>query len=493
MRYVQHNLGFSRDGATSFRRSGGFKMVSIVNRVILFGTLIFLLTFVSASVGYAQGDPYADSVDSFTLGTYLFGATPPAPGDELNTLGAPDGPGWGPGLGGEIILEFVDNLVVDGPGNDLQINAFPPGSGSQELDNKAQVLVSADGVSFTAFPGFMGPGGCCYARDLAAIGLSQASFVKIVDSGSCCLSGNPSGGGDGFNIESLEAIASSPVATRKLVYYSLGDSVASGHGLPGDPGTGCRRSPGSYPRLVESRISDLQQHYGAVDHVSLACSEAESPDITTQVAQAIDDLRDRRLVSPTDALVSLTIGANDLPWNDFGLLGQMLCGARLEFVASVLGIADTVKSNVEAAVAELLNEGDVYLVITDYHNPINRKSHLLRVFLHLPGCQSQELTVANLYARTEIAVHVLNLKLFHVQNSTGSQNVALASIHSDFHGREGAFGLCGLALPLPNGSWVQTRAEPDDTLDCFHPNDQGADAFADAVEVQARDLLPLHQ
>jgi hypothetical protein len=146
-------------------------------------------------------------VVSFTPGTYLFGSEPPASSDAFKTLGAPGGQPVPLGLGGQITLEFVDTVVIDGPGDDLQINAFSPGSGSQELDNRAEVLVSADGVSFVSL-GTIGPGGPSFSKDLSGTGLTQIRFVRIVDSGSCCLSGNPQGGGDGFNVESVEALNS---------------------------------------------------------------------------------------------------------------------------------------------------------------------------------------------------------------------------------------------------------------------------------------------
>jgi len=146
-------------------------------------------------------------VVSFTPGTYLFGSEPPASSDAFKTLGAPGGQPVPLGLGGQITLEFVDTVVIDGPGDDLQINAFSPGSGSQELDNRAEVLASADGVSFVSL-GTIGPGGPSFSKDLTGTGLTQIRFVRIVDSGSCCLSGNPRGGGDGFNVESVEALNS---------------------------------------------------------------------------------------------------------------------------------------------------------------------------------------------------------------------------------------------------------------------------------------------
>lgn len=149
------------------------------------------------------GRIFAGRVVSFMPGTYLFGAVPPAPGDEVKALGAPDGRNVPLGLGGQLTVELTSPLAVDNSGGALEITAFFPTG--QELDNQAQVFVSADGVSFIS-AGSVGPGSQSFLVDLIATGLSQVRFVRIVDSGNCCLSGNPEGGGDGFNVESIEAL-----------------------------------------------------------------------------------------------------------------------------------------------------------------------------------------------------------------------------------------------------------------------------------------------
>lgn len=195
-----------------------------ITKALVVGVVAFFLTFTSAKLVFA--DSFADAVTSFTPGSYLFGAVPPAPGDELKALGAPDGQLVAIGLGGQITLEFVDNVVTDGPGSDLQINAFLPGSGSQELDNRAEVLVSADGVSFVSL-GSIGPGGASFFKDLSGTGLAQVRFVKIVDSGSCCLSGNPQGGGDGFNVESVQALNTTSAQVPVILVHGWCGNAAS--------------------------------------------------------------------------------------------------------------------------------------------------------------------------------------------------------------------------------------------------------------------------
>ena len=181
----------------------------------------------------AEGpDPFADRVVSFEPGEFRFGSVPPAPGDELRALGEPDAAHVPLGLGGVITLEFVDNDVIDGPGADLQVNAFLPGGEGQELDNHAEVLVSFDGLEFVAWA-LISQGGPSFLLDLGGAGMAQARFVRIRDSGLCCLSGNPEGGGTGFNVESVKALNTSlpgpPVALveqGRELYLNVPDNAA---------------------------------------------------------------------------------------------------------------------------------------------------------------------------------------------------------------------------------------------------------------------------
>ena len=128
------------------------------------------------------------------------------------------------GLGGEIVLEFTDLMLVDGPGADLLVfeNAFV---GWIETGH---VAASADGVDWHEWPcdpddadgGFPGCAGVSPvlanpaneldptlvgeaggdAFDLADLGLDQARFVRVRDSGANSY-GNDTGGFD------LDAVA----------------------------------------------------------------------------------------------------------------------------------------------------------------------------------------------------------------------------------------------------------------------------------------------
>ena len=271
-------------------------------------------------------------------------------------------------------------------------------------------------------------------------------------------------------------------AQKDLAYYGLGDSVASGHGLQGDPGAGCRRSPGAYPVITGEMLTDLDQ-YQNVTTIHLACSGATSAGLGAQVAAALADLSTRRQQTPTDALVSITIGANDFGWSNLGALGQNLCNTPEGFLAWVNTISGAAKANIQNAVQSLLNAGDAYIVLTDYHNPFNTKSHILRPFLFIEACRQQQYSIETLYARTEFAVQSLNTAIGQARHGFGRADVRLASVHRSFHRRESPRWICGAAPPELTGTWVQTA-------DCFHPNSNGAEAFVVVVHGVAGQLLP---
>lgn len=185
----------------------------------------------------APGAPYAIGVVAFVPGTgggFGSDALPDV------VLGPPRGAGLGRGstdvlslgLGGSLTLE-LGVAVVDGPGADLIVfeNAFQIGGSATSLYiEPAQLEVSVDGVTWTAFPcdplvrPFTGCAGLSPvltnvdtnaldprdplaaggdAFDLATIGVARARFLRITDSGVGRASGADT---DGFDLDAVAVI-----------------------------------------------------------------------------------------------------------------------------------------------------------------------------------------------------------------------------------------------------------------------------------------------
>jgi len=142
------------------------------------------------------------------------------------------------GCGGSITLGFLEPWPVDGPGADLVVfeNAFR--AGETMFVEPAQVLVSANGEDWHAFPcepngSDEPPPGCAGLRsvlavepgqeldpaaaggdafDLADVGLSEARWVRLIDrtaehygSQTWCL-----GAGGGFDLDAVAALEDVP-------------------------------------------------------------------------------------------------------------------------------------------------------------------------------------------------------------------------------------------------------------------------------------------
>src|SRR4029077_11199485 len=121
-----------------------------------------LVLALALTAGVGRADPYIDAVVSWQVGTGGGGHEADLPGI---VLGPPRGGGaftgsldvFSLGLGGQIVVEFRDNVVVDRPGPDFTIfeNAFLQ-RGLTTLAPFAEpgtVSVSADGVTWKTFPG----------------------------------------------------------------------------------------------------------------------------------------------------------------------------------------------------------------------------------------------------------------------------------------------------------------------------------------------------
>lgn len=138
------------------------------------------------------------------------------------------------GVGGEIVVSFGDNAIVDGPGVDFVVfeNAFfAGGNPNSPAADLGEVSVSEDGTTWTTFPctpAAQPPHGDCagwrpvYSApgngispldlaaaggdpyDLATIGVSKAKFVRIRDLGTeACPPTPPKPNNAGFDLDAI--------------------------------------------------------------------------------------------------------------------------------------------------------------------------------------------------------------------------------------------------------------------------------------------------
>ena len=259
--------------------------------------------------------------------------------------------------------------------------------------------------------------------------------------------------------------------------YGLGDSVASGYGLSGAEGV-CVRAPGAYPLLATLLLADI----GAVEGGHFACSGATTADLSGQVDQVLADLAARGSLENTIPLVTITIGANDFGWTDIAELAPIFCGSEAGFQNWVDDTNEVIKTNLLREGRRLVIEGQAKVILTEYHNPLNTESIFLKAFSIYPSCLLRGLPVADLYRRSEDALHSTNSMFEDMAASAGPERVRLARVHSNFHGRESSQPVCGTAPPDIAGTWIQV-------LDCFHPNSNGAENFANAVNAAVRQPL----
>ena len=196
--------------------------------------------------GVIRADRFVTEVVSFTPGACAgFGAA----GMPDVVLGPPVGGGAmsgsldvvSLGIGGEIVLSFEPNEIVDGPGPDFIVfeNAFyVGGDSSRPVADLGEVSVSEDGVTWHTYactPGDAPPYGACAgwtavysapgngvspvdpataggeAYDLDALGLGRARFVRIRDVSTATCEGSPKPNTAGFDLDAIAIVhAKSP-------------------------------------------------------------------------------------------------------------------------------------------------------------------------------------------------------------------------------------------------------------------------------------------
>jgi lysophospholipase L1-like esterase len=314
-------------------------------------------------------------------------------------------------------------------------------------------------------------------------------------------------------------------SVQPLIYYALGDSVAAGHGLEKQL-LGCRRCRDSYPWLVRDEINHELASYvvprlpyrGRTWFFHLACSGAASADVVAQVKEV---LRDPDVGADYATLVSITVGPNDFDFLTEALTGRNGCAPESEFESWVDERRSELSSNLNAAIDQLKQRDNVYVIVTDVMNPFNRESAyfdwvrdphftdpLVGVLLRFlfgevnPACAA--LSGAELYARTETVVEAVAEAASEAAD--GNARVAYVPVAEAFASHESATPRCGSDAggPTLSETWIQHGTDGPDVLlksiagaialvrgnDCFHPNAAGQQAYAGLVFDAVEELLP---
>lgn len=121
------------------------------------------------------------------------------PASYVNTVGKE--PTYSPtdffslGIGGFVVYEFTDSVINDGPGNDLAIYEITQGAVTEQSDEKAEVFVSSDNITYVSLGVITGDA----YLDISATGLAYVKYVKLVDKSVGVQGAN----GDGFDVDAI--------------------------------------------------------------------------------------------------------------------------------------------------------------------------------------------------------------------------------------------------------------------------------------------------
>jgi len=188
----------------------------------------------------AVAETFADAVESFSQGADGGHGVP------ANAMGLPDANTWSMGRGGQVVLRFTDNLLIDGPGADLVVYEDSVLQGAAGVAELASVSISIDGASYT----LLGTAEGTTAFDIgsAALNPDACLYVKIEDDGDT--TGEIGSEYQGFDLNAVHCIHSKrqdfskPVRVEPgadvVVNYAAGTNAGNNDprnvlGLPGGP------------------------------------------------------------------------------------------------------------------------------------------------------------------------------------------------------------------------------------------------------------------
>lgn len=310
----------------------------------------------------------------------------------------------------------------------------------------------------------------------------------------------------------VRAVSTTHPSLPEIDYFGLGDSIASGHGLR-DTGAICRRSDRAYPHKVVANLKERfakvnfpVEHFRACSGSSALQTYTPQPEVQLLHNQVEDILTQlSNLPSNRPKLVSITIGANDFQFSDpANIEARLYRDSEESYNTWVDNTSTLVKNALKTELARLLEYENVKIVVTEVYNPFNKSS----VFFMYSPLGDRCLGLVKCYARTERAVQVLNAALTAAVMESSIQwpgRVKVAKIYDDFQQHKSPRYSCGNDLPDADDTWIQRKDDTRDSNslpdidpnigppgrwwgDCFHPNERGAQAIADAVSEIALEL-----
>ncbi|MCP3855469.1 MAG: hypothetical protein GY745_09010 [Actinomycetia bacterium] len=276
--------------------------------------------------------------------------------------------------------------------------------------------------------------------------------------------------------------------------YGLGDSVAAGHGLQYRDyvgGDDCwRDEKHAYSRLVHGQLVDQGRLPVDAEYALVACSSFGTDDLLEDRVNGPAGRHTQidQVVAANPTVVTLTVGANDLGFLNPESLVEDGGGVDLAAVAERLS---ELQSQLDETLTRMVLETDSLIVVTTYHNPVADDPY------GIDGCGGECFREA-----VGAGVQALNSVITSVVADQPDDRVAVADVAPLFEGHGAKNGLGPDALRTSDLPFVGglvgdvldaslafcARGRPShdswvSTVDCIHPTQRGAEAYAEAVLV----------
>lgn len=298
--------------------------------------------------------------------------------------------------------------------------------------------------------------------------------------------------------------------TRPPLFFALGDSVVSGHGIkPYYPAGGssqltsvkCKRSDEGFAY----RLSQLLSNEGLVDPwpdngygtaKNAPCTGFTSKQIAN-TAFALPNVESWIRNSGRDALVLVNGGMNDFDFGSGSTGRHVFCDSKQDFelwvrgvtagiIAPFVGTGDSQTFD-KSILGRLLDAGNTTVVVTGYYNPIEQNlSHPLLLWWRSSSPSWCSLSLGTALDRAAWANDQLNRALQASVDFANTQRLGAGRDRARFVQPATAF----LSHVSCDGNgFVQKHvivSDPIDGDDCIHPNRAGANVLANIAYVGFR-------